>query len=315
MRYQAEAGHTRTATIDGVHVEVIRGSGAERLEELAPLFAAARRDKNHEPLGEHKVLDLVHGGADCFWGIVAREGTDIVGYGHLSRHGDHRFGLELVVDPSRDASLAADIARDALDILSADGGGHLQLWVFKPTAADDAMANDLGLRRGRDLLHMTVALPIERSLETPPGIVLRHFIPGTDEEEWLDVNNRAFVEHPEQGAWDRKTLDRRMGEAWFDPKGFVIAEDHKGIAGFCWTKINPSCGEIYVIGVDPRAQSGGLGKALVIAGLEHIAKHRDQACLYVDEAKRSAVELYTKLGFTEDHRDRAYIGEVPGRAA
>jgi len=286
---------------------VIRQAGPERLGELHDLFHAAEQRTHHPPLCEHKFLDLVHGGPDCFRGIVARDAGRVAGYGHLSRHGDARWGLEIVAD---DPALRTELATKAIELLKEEGGGHLHMWVFHPTDADDTLAAELGLRRGRDLLHMRIALPLDRTMPFPEGFVLRHFVPGTDETAWLDVNNRAFAEHPEQGAWDRKTLDRRIGESWFDPEGFLIAEDHKGIAGFCWTKLNPDCGEIYVIGVDPPAQSSGLGKALVIAGLEHIAKHRDRGCLYVDAAQKPAVELYTKLGFTEDHRDRAYIGEV-----
>ena len=292
-------------------VEVIRRSGQQPLDELTPLLQAARERTHHEPLGEHKFLDLVHGGPDCFRGLIARDGRDVIGYAHLSRHGDRRWGLELVAE----GSVRSDLARRALDIVQDEGGGHLHLWVFKPTPSDDALARGLGLKHGRDLLHMRVALPLDKTFGVPEGFVVRHFVPGTDETEWLDVNNRAFAEHPEQGAWDRTTLDRRMSESWFDPEGFLIAEDHKGMAGFCWTKLNHDCGEIYVIGVDPRAQSSGLGKVLVVKGLEHIARHRDHGCLYVDAAQTMAVELYTKLGFTEDHRDRAYIGEIPAFAA
>jgi len=300
-----------------VHFEVITESGAERLDELAELFRAARERKHHEPLGEHKFLDLVHGGPDSFRGIIARDGAAVIGYAHLSRHGDAQWGLEIVVDPDgTDVDLSMSLARRALDILSDEGGGHLHLWVFHPSDEDDAMAAQLALRHGRDLLHMRVDLPLGRKAELPDGIVLRHFVPGRDEEAWLEVNNRAFAEHPEQGAWDIKTLKRRMKEAWFDPEGLLLAEDHKGIAGFCWTKINLDCGEIYVIGVDPRAQSGGLGKALVIAGLEHIAgRGMEHGCLYVDSAKTPALELYKKLGFTVDHIDRAYVGDISARAA
>lgn len=308
-RRSAEAWHSATATIDCVRFDVIRESGPERLEELSGLFAAAMEHDHHEPLGEHKFLDLVHGGPDCFRGIVARDEDRIVGYAHLSRHGDKQWGLEIVVDPGH-RDLRTSLATQALDILRAEGGGHLHMWVFNPSEQDDALASKLGLHHGRDLLHMRVALPVERKAELPEGFVLRHFVPGEDEGAWLAVNNRAFAEHPEQGAWDRKTLERRMSEAWFDPEGFLIAQDDEGIAGFCWTKINPDCGEIYVIGVDPRAQSSGLGKALVLAGLEHIAKHRDHGCLYVDAAQKAALDLYTKLGFTEDHCDRAYVGDV-----
>ncbi len=296
----------------GVEIEVVSESGAERLEELEPLLDAVRAHDHHEPLGEHKFLDLVHGGPDCFRGIVARSDGDLVGYGHLSRHGAKHWGLELVIHPARRSQgVGTKLAEEARRIVSADGGGKMHLWVFKPTDADDEMAEKIGLQRGRDLLHMRVDLPLDVAPHLPEGVRMRSFIPGRDEDAWLDVNNRAFASHPEQGGWDRKTLNRRMSETWFDPQGLLLADSEDGLAGFCWTKLNPECGEIYVIGVDPRFQGTGLGKALTIAGLDSIAKRGvSHGCLYVDSAQTAPMALYEKLGFVVDHVDRAYVGEI-----
>ena len=72
-----------------------------------------------------------------------------------------QWGLEVVVHPraSRDGVELA-LVRSALDVVREAGGGHLHLWVFKPTEIHDAVAHQLGLDRGRDLLHMRVPLPI-----------------------------------------------------------------------------------------------------------------------------------------------------------
>jgi mycothiol synthase len=293
-----------------MELEFIREIDEERLGRLRSLFDAARDHDHHEPLGEHKWLDLIHGGR-TFAGVIAREGTDVIGYAHLSRHhekdGAH-WGLELVVHPEhRDGRVETEVLEAALRLATEDGGGHLHLWAFQPSKVQNEIASRLGFRKGRDLLHMRVDLPLAVEPHFPPGVRLRSFEVGRDEVAWLEVNNRAFEHHPEQGGWDRETLERRMAEDWFDPEGFLLAVDDSGIAGFCWTKINPHCGEIYVVGVYPSHHGSGLGKSLTIAGLNYMAsKGATTGCLYVDAAQEAPLTMYQKLGFEVDHLDRAY---------
>jgi mycothiol synthase len=295
---------------------VVRNIGPELLVGITRLIDAARAHDDHNPLGEHKWLDLM-AGHDGFVGIVAHDDDGApVGYAHLSRHASG-WGLEVVVHPDhRNAGLEESLVRRALDVVASQGGGHVNFWVFQPDDVHDELARRLGLVRGRDLLHVCVGLPVEKTAELPPGIRLRSFEPGRDEAAWLDVNNRAFAEHPEQGAWDAETLHRRMIEPWFDPDDFLLATDDAGIAGFNWTKLHPDrgTGEIYVIGVDPDRKSAGVGKTLLLAGLQHMAeKGMQRACLYVDEANEPALTMYQKIGFEVDHLDRAYATDVPAR--
>jgi mycothiol synthase len=144
--------------------------------------------------------------------------------------------------------------------------------------------------------------------DVPDGITLRTFVPGQDEDEWLGLNGRAFAKHPEQGAWTRHDLEVRELEPWFDPAGFFIAERDGRMAGFHWTKVHPQgTGEVYVVGVDPAEQGSGLGRALTLAGLNHL---RDldlgQAMLYVDENNLPAIRMYEALGFTRARTDAMY---------
>jgi mycothiol synthase len=207
-----------------------------------------------------------------------------------------------------------ELVDQALRLLKEAGGGHVHWWVFQPSEIHDGIAHRLELTKGRDLLHMRVALPASERPVLPPGLRIRAFQPGRDEEAWLALNNEAFRHHPEQGAWDLDTFERRMSEPWFDPQDLLLAVDDSGLAGSNWTKLDRDhgIGEIYVIAVDPAHQGSGLGRALSLAGLDHMAERgMHTGTLYVDAANDAALGMYRRIGFDVHHVDRAYVTDIP----
>ncbi len=312
------------------HVEIKQRMGEADIAAISVLLEAASLADGHRALGEHQWLDLVQGGREGFAGFVARESgrERIVAYAQISRGNDGSWAVEYVVHPrwrAAGADLQQDLLQTALGEISARGGGHVHLWVPKPTTIDDAVAEAVGMRRGRDLVQMRRALPI--SNETA-AISVRPFRTGEDELAWLEVNNRAFRGHPEQGSWDLATLVDRERQPWFDPSGFLLHEIDGRLAGFCWTKIHEpedgfmsegiehELGEIYVIAVDPDFQGRGLGRQLVLAGLASLwDRGVDTGMLYVDHDNEGARKLYFSLGFFDDHIDRAYVSDVPATEA
>ncbi|MGI8792194.1 MAG: mycothiol synthase [Acidimicrobiales bacterium] len=297
-------------------LEIKRQMGDDDIAAVGALVAAARAHDGHEPMGEHQWLDLVHGGRQGFAGLVAwsPEHEHPIAYSQVSK-GPTSWALEFVVDPHHRGregwKVAQQLLEQALEVVAEQGGGHVHLWVPKPSTATDRVATSIGLQRGRELLQMRRALPVHGDHH----LAVRPFQPGKDERAWLEVNNRAFSWHPEQGGWDLETLTARQSEDWFDPAGFLLHERDGRLAGFCWTKVHhahqPPLGEIYVIAVDPEFHGEGLGRSLAIAGLNHLhAEGQSVGMLYVDADNKSAVSLYESLGFTVDHTDRAYTGDV-----
>jgi mycothiol synthase len=266
-------------------------------------------------------------GDDAWTGMHALAGRDRGmfdepgdAYAHLARHHEDEWSIELVARPGADVDLDALLA-DALDVIAADGGGHVTYWVHGTEAdpAADKRATGAGFVAERDLLQMRVPLPLATAARWPDGTTVRTFRIGEDEAAWVPVNNRAFAGHPEQGAWTVEMLRAREQEDWFDPEGFVLAFDDDGLAGFCWTKVHPAqpprepdaLGEIYVIGADPSRHGRGLGRALTTAGLESLAgKGIAIGMLYVDADNEAAVGLYRALGFVTHRTDRAYGRDV-----
>ncbi|MHA7294858.1 mycothiol synthase [Arthrobacter sp. HLT1-21] len=248
---------------------------------------------------------------------LPREGTD----------DDDPGVIELVVRPTyRSQGVGSALA----DAVKAHGLPALRAWSHGNHAAAVSLAVKNGfvpvrelwrMRQSRAALEASVLAPTANAIALPDGVVLRAFEAGVDEQAWLAANRAAFAHHAEQGATTLEDLQSRMAEDWFDPSGFLLAvrEADGRLLGFHWTKVHPrsgdhpALGEVYVVGVTPEAQGMGLGKALTIAGIEHLHSLGLQAImLYVDADNTAAVALYRKLGFTRWDVDVMYAPQVAG---
>lgn len=288
---------------------------------VSELLRDAERADGHRPLSDHLWLDLVDGGREGFAAFVAWEPghPHPVAYAQISR-GNDSFSVELVIHPHHRYEMhliGPELMRAALDEVAAHGGGHVHWWVFEPTIAHEELAAAFGLSAGRTLHQMRRSLPLS-SNDAAHAVPVRAFRPGVDDSAWLDVNNRAFAGHPEQGHWDTATLKARMTQPWFEPEGFVVHDIDGRLAGFCWTKVHrdttPVLGEIYVIAVDPDFAGAGLGRAMVVSGLMNLAERGiGTAMLYVDAANTPAMTMYENLGFRVHRTDRAFVGDIAPR--
>lgn len=220
-----------------------------------------------------------------------------------SDQGEFSWSITVGPDQARDDS-TADQVQAVLG--QAENGEGVQLWIERVRADDDQFALELGFAPYRHLWRMQRPLPADRS-----SIATRAFVPGTDDQDFLRVNNRAFHWHPEQGGMTPGDLADRMAEEWFDAEGFRLYEQTGQLAGFCWTKVHPDetppGGEIYAIAVDPDFHGQGLGKPMTLAGLDYLADlGLTVGFLYVESDNDPAVATYRSLGFDLHSINRAY---------
>lgn len=306
-------------------VTTVHRPGPDVAADLAALVEALGSDAGL-PVGERKRVQL-HALDGAPWSalIATRDDEHPVGYAHIRWEEPERAaGLVATVElavPEDDDALAGQLLAAARDAIGEAGGGRFQLWAHRAVVA--RVAEDAGLETTRRLLLMHRLLEradAEAEPALPEGITLARLREGADDDALIAVNNEAFAGHPEQGGWTRADLAARRAVSWYDPDDVLLAWRGDELLGFHWTKRHPPrqqeirvpgrLGEVYVLAVAPRAQGLGLGRALLRAGLAHLARRGcTDAALFVD-ADEPAVALYTAEGFVTLRIHRCFAGQA-----
>jgi mycothiol synthase len=315
-------------------IRVVPQLTPEEIRAALDLADASAAVDGAYPLSEHVVLHLRHGGCDSLHILAERHGApgQLLGYAHIDfSDGAEGPAAELAVSPSARRQGLGGMLVDELVRRVDTQPGRLRLWAHGEDSAANELAASHGFHRVRRLwqLRRSLFAPLG-AVELPTGITLRTFDAHRDTDAWVALNAAAFTDLPDQGSWTRGDLERRMAEPWFDPEGFLLAEDPSGrLLGFHWTKVHSHghghahgaddhhgaphphdghaassghahdpIGEVYVVGVHPSARGSGLGRSLTLAGLHHL-RHQglSAALLYVDADNEAAISLYRSLGF------------------
>ncbi|MGY6020647.1 mycothiol synthase [Streptomyces spinosirectus] len=294
-------------------IETYSALTPEQTGAVLSLLADAAREDGQQAVSEQGRLQLRGGAREGVSHLLLSVGDELVGYAQLEDTDPVEApAAELVVHPSH---RGLGHGRALGSALLAASGKRLRIWAHGGHAAARHLAQVLGLTLFRELRQMRRSL---RDLNLPEPVLpadvtVRAFVPGTDDADWLAVNSAAFAHHPEQGSLTQRDLEARMAEPWFDPAGFFLAFRGGELVGFHWTKVHAAeqLGEVYVLGVRPGVQGGGLGKALTAIGLRHLAAQGlPTAMLYVDGDNKAAVSVYERLGFVTYETDLMYRTET-----
>ncbi|MEU8981901.1 mycothiol synthase [Streptomyces sp. NPDC048309] len=293
-------------------IETYTALSPGQAEDVLRLLAEAARADGQQAVSEQGRLQLKGGAREGVRHLLLTVGDQLLGYAQLEDTDPVEApAAELVVHP---AYRGHGHGRALGSALLGESGKRLRVWAHGGHSAARHLAQVLGLTLFRELRQMRrplagLDLPEPK---LPDGVSVRAFVPGRDDSAWLAVNAEAFAHHPEQGSLTQRDLDDRMAEPWFDPSGFFLAFRDGRLVGFHWTKVHAEeqLGEVYVLGVRPGAQGGGLGKALTTIGLRHLAAQGlPTAMLYVDADNKAAVTVYERLGFFTHETDLMYRTE------
>ena len=142
--------------------------------------------------------------------------------------------------------------------------------------------------------------------ELPPGVVVRAFRPGADDEAFHAVLNEAFAEHwghvPEPFERWRETT---MGSPRFDPGLWLVAEENgalQGLARCTWKKTD--IGWVNDLGVRPAARRRGIALGLLTRAFAGLYDRGERTVgLGVDTQNRTgATRLYEQAGMHAVYR-------------
>lgn len=326
----------------------IESGSPELAERVRDLAAQIRHHDAVDPFSEATLLNLPLDDPRITHATATVDGA-IVGYAQVDRRG-RIPSAELATAPAArrrgiGTMLLRTALRDAsLPSQSGEPGQHapLRVWAHGNLPAAQGLARAEGLSVVRSLHEMSRPLregdsslkadPAHSTTELPwipsvamviatfgPDCLVETFAADRDEEPWLELNRRAFANHPEQGRLTLDDLRARENEPWFDAEGFFVVRgttpagdiDESGpLLASVWTKIEderPGAGEIYVLAVDPDAQRRGWGKRLTMLALAYLRERElARATLWTDADNAAAVTTYERAGFTVTTTDVQY---------
>lgn len=225
----------------------------------------------------------------------------------LPELGIGRAVLDYAVNPlyEPDTVLKA-LIKSALKRAKQLGAGVAHLGIPSIEIEPAEVLSNLGFKQVRRFCDMRLNIS-DIDLEGADRVywAYRYFKDG-DEALLSDIQNRCFAgawgynpNTVEDTAWQLKVRNNC-------PEDVILAMAGGEVIGYCWTESEcgrgPTTGErkgrIYMLGVDSRFRTRGLGRQLLRMGLLHLKNQGTELIeITVDTQNVAAVTLYHSLGF------------------
>jgi mycothiol synthase len=239
--------------------------------------------------------------------LAELDGTIIGFVNVLPELGIGRAVLDYTVSPLHElGTVLQALIKSALKRASQLGAGLAHLGIPSIETEPAEVVSDLGFKPVRRFCDMRLNIS-DTDLEGADSVdwTYRYFKDG-DEELLSDIQNRCFAgtwgynpNTVEDTAWQLEVRNNC-------PEDVILAMARGEVIGYCWTESEcgrqPTTGErkgrIYMLGVDSRYRTRGLGRQLLRMGLLHLNNQGAELIdITVDTQNVAAVALYHSLGF------------------
>lgn len=226
----------------------------------------------------------------------------LVGYAAIERELEiGRVILNVAVHPThRGRGTGSSLLEIAANHSHNLGSEVLQIPIVQGLHNGEHWVRTRGFRVVRCHWHMSLAEYKETPVKIPSGFELIHFLPG-EEESLCTLQNMSFT-----GSWGFRpnTVEEicyLLDTSWCRPDGILYINNSQGNVGYCWTMDHPTerdKGYIRMMGINPRYRGRGLGKAILLAGIEYLMQNGIKEIeLSVDGRNHIARRLYQSVGF------------------
>ncbi len=184
-----------------------------------------------------------------------------------------------------------------------------------------ALFERFGLRPVRYSPHM-VCHPLDNLAEPrfPPGLEVRPYVPGQDDQSALEAVNEAFADVMDYAPATLEEMRHWVASPSFREELSPVALDGEVVVGLCLCTVSEDRmrlmgrRDVYVdtLAVRPPYRRRGLGSALLLASL-HEMEEAGMASATLDTDTNNpteAIRLYEKIGFREAWRWVTYGKDV-----
>jgi len=225
-----------------------------------------------------------------------------------------RVILDCAVRPAyRRRGLATKLFGRALNRIRELGVRAVHVNIRQDNVVAVKTLTELGFSLIRQFVELRLDVGHADAFEIHTAIEWSYLQPG-QEDELAKLQNCAFA-----GAWGynpntAETIAFRISQSSSSPRDIVLAYDQGKAVGCCWTGIvceqgmpSVSKGRIHMLGVDPNQRGKGMGRELMVIGLNRLRERGlTVAQLTVDGENKAACALYQSLGFSVQARTLWY---------